>query len=505
MVTRRNFLKMGGVTAAGLLAQRSMGFQPVKTRPGLSPAQSREWPCNILFVFTDQQTWRAMSCAGNPHLSTPAMDRLAVEGVRFEQAYCTSPVCGPARGSLVTSRMPHETGIEWNSGDLIQAGIPTMGHIFREHGYRTVWAGKWHLPESYPLRAGSRQRKIDGFEALPFYDSTKNYPEWGLGDVTDEPLAKAVVDFLRQPQDKPFLMGVSFCNPHDCCYLTRRPERYPDAGAITGPLPPLPPNYAIPPDEPEFTTQRRYDIDHYGDEVLLSRDWGEPQWRAYLWNYYRMTERVDAALCKVLKALDDTGLANNTLVLFTSDHGDGVASHRWTAKLSLYEEPTRIPMLIRRPGHIPAGRVNAEHLISQLDVLPTFCDYASIPPLPSFRGLSLKSIIDNPKAKWREYLVTELADDTLDKSRKGRMIRTAQYKYNIYSSGSRNEQLFDLKHDPGEMHNLAYEPSMKPVVKQHRDLLRAWMGETNDTSCKAISEFLSADMEWTDDDKEHKT
>ncbi len=476
MFNRRNFLKIGGATAAGLLPRRSFAKQ---SKP------------NILFIFTDQQIWRAMSCAGNPHLSTPAMDRLAAEGVRFERAYCTSPVCGPARGSMLTSRMPHETGVEWN-GDSIRAGIPTMGRIFREHGYRTIWAGKWHLPESYPLRAGSKRRKIDGFELLSFYDSTKNYPEWGYGDVTDEPLAEAVADFLRQSQDKPFLMGISFHNPHDCCYLTRRPQRYPDAEEIDGPLPPLPANYAIPPNEPEFTKQRRYEIDHYGDEVLLSKDWGEKQWRAYLWNYYRMTERVDAALGRVLNALDTGGLTDDTLVLFTSDHGDGVASHRWTAKLSLYEEPTHIPMIARFPGRIPAGAVDSRHLVSQLDVLPTLCDYAGIPKLPSFRGGSLKSIIDNPQAKWRDYVVTELADDKLDRSRKGRMIRTAQYKYNVYSSGDRNEQLFDLKYDPGETQNLAYEPSMRSIVKKHRNLLSAWMQETDDNSCKTIIELLGA-------------
>jgi arylsulfatase A-like enzyme len=342
-----------------------------------------------------------------------------------------------------------------------------------------VWAGKWHLPESYPLRADSKKNKIDGFELLPFYDSSKNYPEWGYGDVTDEPLAEAVAEFLKQPPEQPFLLGVSFCNPHDCCYLTRRPERYPNAAEINEPLPPLPSNYEIQPDEPEFTTQRRF-INHYGDEVLLSREWQEKEWRAYLWNYYRMTERVDAALHKVLTALDESGLAENTLVLFTSDHGDGVASHRWTAKLSLYEETTRIPFLIRWPKQIPAGRVDSSHLVSQLDVLPTFCDYAGIPALPSFRGQSLKSIIER-EATWRDFVITELADDKLDPSRKGRMVRTSRYKYNIYSSGERNEQLFDLENDPGETQNLAYKPAMQAVVQEHRNLLRDWMQETEDT------------------------
>lgn len=472
MFNRRDFIRIGGIAVANLLT------------PCSAKKQGRP---NILFIFTDQQTWRAMSCAGNPHVRTPAMDRLATEGVLFERAYCTSPVCGPARGSLLTSRMPHESGVEWNDGTSLKPDIPHMGHIFREYGYRTVWAGKWHLPESYPLRAGSKQKKTDGFELLPFYDSSKNYPEWGYGDVTDEPLAQAVEEFIKKPQKQPFLMGVSFCNPHDCCYLTRRPERYPDADAIAGPLPPLPSNYDIQPDEPEFTKQRRYEIDHYGDEVLLSKDWDEQQWRSYLWNYYRMTERVDAALDRILKALDHSGLTDNTLVLFTSDHGDGVASHRWTAKLSLYEEATRVPLLVRWPGHIPAGQRDSIHLISHLDVLPTFCEYIGIPLLSSFRGRSVKPIIDQSGSEWRHYVVTELADDNLDKSRKGRMIRTAQYKYNIYSSGARNEQLFDLKYDPGETQNLAYEPAMQPIVNEHRKLLRDWIEKTNDTFKMPIS------------------
>jgi arylsulfatase A-like enzyme len=464
MVTRRDFLTVSGLAAANVF---------------LSGAAPKPKGPNILLVFTDQQTFRAISCAGNSHLSTPAMDRLAQEGVRFEHAYCTSPVCGPARASLLTSRMPHETGVEWN-GHSIKADVPHMGHIFRKHGYHTVWAGKWHLPESYPLRGGSKQKAIDGFDLLPFYDSSQNYPEWGYGDVTDEPLADAVASFLSRPIEQPFLMGVSFCNPHDCCYLTRQPKRYPNADQITDPLPPLPPNYTIDPNEPEFLREKRA-MDHYGDELLLSRDWGQTEWQAYLWNYYRMTERVDAALNKVLTALDTHGLSDNTLVLFTSDHGDGVASHRWTAKLSLYEEATRIPFILRWSQHIPSGRTDTAHLTSQLDVLPTLCDYVGIPQHPAFRGRSVKTIIDHPNSPWHDTIVTELADDKRTPSRKGRMLRSRQYKYNVYSHGKRNEQLFDLKHDPGETQNLAYEPSMYGVVKQHRTWLRQWIKKTGDT------------------------
>ena len=461
---RRHFLKTTAVLTAGTFLNRC-------TAPRRRP--------NIMLIFTDQQTYRAMSCTGNTWLKTPAMDRLAAEGMRFDNAYCTSPVCSPARSTLVSGLMPHTTGVEWN-GQTMHPHIKNMGQLFQHNGYRTVWAGKWHLPESFPLRAGSKQKEIDGFELLPFYDSTKNWPEWGYGDVTDEPLAKAIAGFLSQPQDKPWLMGVSFLNPHDCCYLTRRPERYKQADEIDEPLPPLPDNHAINPNEPQFLAEKRQQ-DHYGDELLLSKDWGERKWRAYLWNYYRMTERVDAAINTVLTALDDNGLTDNTLVIFTSDHGDGVASHRWTAKLSLYEESVRIPFIMRYPQHIPANQTDRDHLISQLDVLPTFCDYSGIPLPDSLRGKSIRPIIEQPRSEWRDAVVTELADDNKDTSRKGRMVRTTQYKYNIYSHGKNNEQLFDLTNDPGETNNLAYMPDMQSTVDQHRHLLKQWMQKTNDT------------------------
>jgi len=458
VVNRREFMKIGGFSAASPLTRCSN--------------RNQKQP-NILFILTDQQTWRAMSCIGNPHLSTPVMDRLANEGVRFEQTYSTNPLCSPARSCLLTGRMPHETGVNWNSLP-IKPGIPNMGKIFRENGYRTVWAGKWHLPGNYPVL-----KTFDGFEVLPFHDETRGRREYQFGDLTDEPLADAVVQFLNQPPDKPFLLGVSFMNPHDCCYVVRKQDNYPSANEIHEPLPPLPSNFAISPDEPQFIQEKRTIIP-YGDIVRRASNWDENKWRAYLWNYYRMTERVDAALGKVLKALDDNGLSENTLVIFTSDHGDGVASHRWVGKACLYEESVRIPLIFRWTKRIPAGRTDQVNLVSQLDLLPTLCDYTGIPKLPEFRGHSLKKIIDNPKTKWREYVVSEVADDRNNPKRKGRMLRTGRYKYNIFSHGARNEQLFDLKNDPGETQNLAYEPTMQKILNEHRRLLDEWMKKTND-------------------------
>jgi len=435
---------------------------------------------NILFVFTDQQTISAMSCSGNKYLHTPAMDQLGASGVRFEQSYCSAPVCAPSRSSIITSRMPHETGFNYNVspvGNSYTIKFKNMGEIFRDAGYQTVWGGKWHLPESYPLRSKSTYDSIPGFDILPFYDSTKNWPEWGYGDTTDTYLADAAVSFIENYTDeKPFLLSVSFNNPHDICIVPRKPERYPFPDNIEE-LPPLPNNSNVINDEPELI-QRKRNLEYYGDEIVYTKDYNNEDWQNYIYHYYRMTERVDKEIGRVINAIKKKGIEDNTLIIFTSDHGDGAGSHQWAAKLNLYEESTKVPFIIAWKGKI-APAVNRT-LISGLDVLPTMCDYAGIEISESFLGKSLKPVIENPEVDLNNFIVTELATDPKNPTWKGRMIRMNQYKYNLYSKGERNEQLFDLSKDPGEMNNLAYDSNFQDVKELLRHGLVSWMEETND-------------------------
>ncbi len=433
---------------------------------------------NILFMITDQQNLRAVGAHGNPHLETPSLDYLANTGISFFKSCCTSPVSGPSRSSLVTSRMPHETGMKYN-GQTPTTDIPNMGELFSSNGYRTVWGGKWHLPEAQPLRAKSRNRNIRGFEVLHYYDSTKNWPEWGRGAIIDEPLGHAAADFLRSyDDDKPFLLCVSFVNPHDICYHPRKPGEHPNPGSAEE-LPPLPHNHEINDLEPEF-----YDIcrqrPYYGDELLMAQEYTEQEWRGYLYHYHRYTNMVDRAIGLVLEGLKESGLEENTLVIFTSDHGDGATSHAWAAKLSLYQESVAVPLIINWKGVIPHRGTNRKHVVSGLDVLPTLLDYAGIGVQEKMHGLSLRKIIENPHTEWREYAVTELAPDPRDESFAGRMVRTRQYKYNLFSTGEMNEELFDLLHDPGETMNLACEPSMQEIKSRHRKMLEEWIEKTDD-------------------------
>ena len=456
---------------------------------------------NIVLIFTDQQNAEMMSAMGNPDLNTPNMDRLAKRGVMFTNAYCTSPVCGPARSSIITGRMPHETGVEWN-GESIKDNIKNVGEIFRAKGYETVWGGKWHLPESYPQQSKSKQKGIKGFELLPF--KSLNPENWMLGSETDPQLTKAVVKFLdNKKTEQPFFLALSYHNPHDICFYPRKkgwvskndsllpiryygfeyklPEVIGSHPRNTGGLPELPKNYKVNKDEPEFVSDKRLYHKEYGLETHLAfQEFDDLEWQGYLNAYNKLTERVDAEVGKVLDALEANGLAENTIIVFTSDHGDGAAAHKWAAKLSLYQEASTVPMIVSYPDKISSGKIDESHLVSQIDIVPTLCDYAGIETDVPFTGKSMRSIIDDPKGNWRDYLVVELADFKPDPTRKGRMVRTSDYKYNIYSKGERNEQLFDLSKDKGEKNNLALKKEYGDIRKDHMTYLREWIEETND-------------------------
>jgi arylsulfatase A-like enzyme len=449
--TRREFLQTVGaaVAATAVVAH------------GKSVAR---WP-NVLFLMTDQQTLRAMSAYGNPWLKTPHMDSIAARGVRFEKSYCTAPVCGPSRSSLITSRMPHVTGVNVN-GKVPDPSIPNMGQIFRDAGYTAAWAGKWHLPKSYP------QGPVPGFEYLPVPEGTK----FRLGSETDGPVTDEAVEFLKRKHERPFLLGVSLHNPHDICWSVREDPPKPIDERL---LPPLPANFEIDPNEPEFIRVCRK-REKYGPEILYTKDWDKRRWREYLYQYYRHAEEVDVEIGRILTVLRERGLEEDTLVILTSDHGEGAAAHRWVVKLSLYEEPATVPLVVSWNGVTPGGRADRTHLVSGIDVLPTMCDYAGISFRDDFEGMSLRPLMENPERPGREFVVTELSSDSQDLSKKGRMIRTERYKYIAFSFGARPEMLFDLVKDPGEMNSLALGESAKRELNRHRRLLRDWIAQTGD-------------------------
>lgn len=441
MLNRRSFLQTGAAAAG---AARS--FAAVD-RP------------NFLLIITDQQTHNAMSCAANPWLKTPAMDSLAARGTRFSNAYCTYPVCSPSRGSIFTGRMPHETGVRVN-GRAIVSGIPTLGEIFRDAGYETVYGGKWHLPQSFDGMTGFT-RLIGGH---------------GLGAKMDQPLADASAAWLRQKPRQPFLHVASFMNPHDICdWIRRHPgsRRHEDPDRF----PPAPGNMAVDPLEPEaIQFHRRSGYDLMSQAVGIASSWRRDDIRHYLHDYFRMVEDVDRCVGLVLGALREADLERNTIVAFISDHGEGMGAHLWAQKASFYEESSRIPLIMAGPG-IQGGRADYTSLASLADLLPTFCGYAGLSIPAAVRGVSLRPALEGGHLP-RTFVAGELLYQ--DSTREGRMIRTARHKYVVFNGGARPEQLFDLDADPGEVLNLAARPEGQAELDRHRAILRAWIRETKD-------------------------
>jgi len=431
---------------------------------------------NIIFIITDQQSAHMMSCAGDKWLKTPALDELAASGIRFERAYATNPVCVPSRFSLQTGRMPSAIGMRSNANRPVPDSMAreSLGVLFSNAGYETVYGGKVHLPG-----------QLNG---LPGYQNLTADARQGLAD--------ACIRFVKEKHDRPFLLFASFINPHDICYraindalrgMGRTPcgnldsrtcERIADEvrKQTLERLTPLPANHGVAEQEPEAITAKYLVAGFMGVKYRKhARDvWQEREWRIFRDTYRRLTEMVDDEIGQVLKALKEAGLEENTLVVFTSDHGDMDGAHKLQHKSVLYEEAARVPFLMRFKGKIKAGVVNDKHLISNgLDLLPTLCDYAGIETPQGLAGKSVRPIAEGkPDTNWRDYLVVESAH--------GRMLRTDRFKYCVYDSGKNREQLIDLVNDPGEMNNLADKEKYRDKLNRHRRLSKEWIKASGD-------------------------
>jgi choline-sulfatase len=236
--------------------------------------------------------------------------------------------------------------------------------------------------------------------------------------------------------------------------------------------PPLPENHGVPELEPECI-MKKY-INPRPFQAYTRKKWTKNQWRLHRWVYCRLTEMVDREIGILLDALREAQIEDNTLIVFTSDHGDMDSAHKLEHKQVLYEESVRVPFIMSYKGRIPEGVVDDNHLISNgLDLLPTLCDYAGIETPEKLNGMSMRPLAEGGNTnRWRDFVVSE--------SQLGRMLRTDRFKYCIFDSGENREQLTDLKNDPGEMRNLATIEDYKEVLDTHRRLLRRWIERTGD-------------------------
>lgn len=440
---------------------------------------------NILFIFSDQHRYDCARYSGHPLLQTPALDRLAGEGLRFTQAITPSPICTPCRASLFTGLWPSKHLCIAN-GDTESPGapemtVPSFGAVLRDAGYRTHYVGKWQVhPALGPLESGfetwRRPEEYEGwFRERSGRETRAGFPWWGGVDerlrVEDTMLAwgaDRIIEFLSEPaaSDRPFL----------ACWCPREPHL---PGIVPGELSGLYPSREIAPwdnfpdplvGKPAMQRQQRM--------TWRVEDWTWDAWASVVSRYLATVHLMDMQIGRILSALDVLGLADNTMVVYSSDHGDLCGSHGMVDKhYVMYEEVVRVPLLVRWPGRIAPGSAAGDYVIHALDLPPTFCDAAGAAAPPEYQGESLLPLLTRGEPLDRQDGFSMYFGNQFGLFSQ-RMVRTDRWKY-VWNAVARDE-LYDLKHDPAELNNRSAEPSLRPLKTEFQARLVHWMERTGD-------------------------
>jgi len=406
---------------------------------------------NFLFVITDDQRWDAMGVvqreqgerARFPWFESPAMDRLASEGVRFRNAFVTLSICSPSRAAFLSGRYNHLNGVKNNSTPFPEDSV-THATLLRDAGYRTAYFGKWHMGNQRGQRPGF-QHSVSFlnqgiYQDCPFEINGVSQPTLGWVDDVSTTFA---IDWIKKNHEKPFLAVVGFKSPHNRRGGENLPERLRDLynGETSRPV-------------PNLSTPAIY---HKPDPDTGAFPRGLADNAVHL-DYLRHIKGVDENLGRLLDAIDEVGLSEDTVVVFTSDNGYFLGEHGCGDKRALYEESLRIPMLARYPRLFVKGAV-IDELALNIDLAPTFLDLAGVAVPKQMHGASWKQLAaGNKPANWRKSFLAhyykELGDTPTCVG-----IRTTDAKLVKYLNHPEWTEAFDLKADPYETKNLASDPA----------------------------------------------
>lgn len=428
---------------------------------------------NILFLMADQMAASALSIYGNKLVKTPNLEALAKEGVVFDSAYCNSPLCAPSRYVLMTGQLPAKIGAFDNAADL-PADIPTFAHYLRQQNYQTALSGKMHFCGPEQLHGFEDRLTTDIYPAdygwFPNWDKPDTRPTWyhNMNSVTqagpcvrtnqldfdDEVTFQAkryLHDYARGKQERPFCLTVSLTHPHDPYAIPKQYwDLYKDEDIEL-------PNITIPKSEQDPHSLRLQDVFAYDEQPIT-----EQQIKNARRAYYGAISYVDEKIGEVLKSLKDCGLDEDTIIIFSGDHGDMLGERNLWFKMSFFEDSVRVPMLIHAPKRFSAKRVTES--VSTMDLLPTFVDMATNSAVTEYmmpiQGRSLLPHLEG-KGGHDEVIAEYYGEGTIAPLF---MIRRGDYKYICCDQDP--DQLFNLKNDPLELNNLAQDDD-------HQDLINA--------------------------------
>lgn len=462
----------------------------------LAPSQA-DPPKNVLFIIADDLN-NKLGCYGDPLAISPNIDRLAARGTRFDKAYCTFPLCGPSRNSILTGLYPNSTGI-YNNGQIFRQTIPkqaSLPHALRRAGYFAGRIGKmyhYNVPSSVGTNghddSASWEMELNpaGVDRLSEEPNIATLIPNQFGGTlswyaspaptsqhTDAMQAKDAVWVLERfakERDKPFFLGLGFFRPHTP-YVA--PKKYFDLH-----------------DPKKFTLvsdveEDRKDIPRPGlasgkkeqDEMT------DAQRREALQAYYASITFMDEQVGVVLDALDRLGLSDSTMIIFTSDHGYHLGEHGLWQKMSLFEESARVPLIVVAPGlSKPGSSVNAP--VSQVDIAPSAIEWSGVAGPKNLQGQSLVPMLRDPTLEGRGWALTQVSRGGQNDPFFGYSLRTARYRYTEWDSSSRGRELYDHDQDPGERTNLAESAAHQSIAQELQGKMRDAIQSSFPSSGKA--------------------
>lgn len=436
----------------------------------------------IIVIMTDTQRWDMLGCYGNKGMITPNLDRLAEQGIRFERAYTTQPVCGPARSALFTGLFPHSNG-SWGNSMPLGDNVKTIGQRLLDNGIHTAYIGKYHLDGGDYFGLG---RCPDGWDSQYWYDM-RNY----LEELTDEErflsrstaamenegiteeftfghrCSNRAIDFLQTHHHEDFFLVVSYDEPHHP-YVCPEPYaamykdyEFPKSRNIWDTLE----------NKPEHQKAWAGKTLHEDKDSLVIKN-------RY---YFGCNSYVDYEIGRVLNAIEE--YAPDALVIYTSDHGDFLHSHSLNNKgPAMYDDICRIPFLVKWPGVIPSGSVT-ESLVSHIDIVPTIMEAAGLELPKILEGKSLIKTLSNPADRTNDQIYMEFSRYEVDHDGFGgfqpiRAVFDGRHKLVINLLAT--DELYDLQTDPEEMKNLIHSEKHATIRNALHDNLLDWMNRTRD-------------------------
>ncbi|MEM9284102.1 MAG: sulfatase [Verrucomicrobiota bacterium] len=454
------------ISSSLLLAVAAFHLTATESRSEVETAGEKP---NVLFISVDDMN-NDLAVYGNDQVKTPHLDRLAAMGVRFDRAYCQQPLCGPSRASLMTGLRPDTLNMHTLAHELREKNpdVITLGQLFRQHGYFSARAGKiYHYGNPSMIGTDGNDdsetwderynpRGIDSLEEDKITRYGTGRENAGLGismawwdpvsedeDHTDGMVAAKIAELIEAKKDQPFFLAAGFFNPH-CPYVA--PKKYFDMyplDEIT--MPDLDGAMADLEDVPPMAVQRdTKNWPYYFDGITVE------QARKCKQAYYACNTFTDALVGKLLDALDENQLLDNTIIVFWSDHGYFLGEKGLWYKRKAFERSARVPLIIAAPGM--AMNAVAEQPVELLDLYPTLADLCGLTPPDNLEGTSLRPILSDPSTPWDRPAVTQIWHN---KKAWGYSLRTPRWRYTEWLGGKAGRELYDHDSDPDEITNVA--------------------------------------------------